>query len=100
MTGKGGERRIIRLGRWRWVLLGYCAVRVRALGVHADVVLMQAAFAKAWGRGFSLDNLTLHNFHYMLFEQTQAQHAIINTFVYSGITRSPPSRSRSPSPTW
>ena len=26
------------------------------------------------------------NFHYILFEQTQAQNAIINTFVYSGIT--------------
>src|SRR5678816_685622 len=40
----------------------------------------------AWGRGFSLENLTLNNFHYILFEQTQAQNAIINTFVYSGIT--------------
>jgi iron(III) transport system permease protein len=47
-------------------------------------VLLQAAFAKAWGRGFSLDNLTFGNFHYLLFEQTQAQSAIINTFVYAG----------------
>jgi iron(III) transport system permease protein len=49
-------------------------------------VLLQAAFAKAWGRGFSLENLTLRNFHYLLFEQSQAQQAIINTFVYSGAT--------------
>src|SRR5262249_6367729 len=46
----------------------------------------QASFAKAWGRGLVLDNLTLNNFHYLLFEQTQAQQAIINTFVYSGAT--------------
>src|SRR5919204_633881 len=48
------------------------------------LVLVQAAFARAWGRGFSLENLTLQNFRYILFQQTQAQNAIINTFVYSG----------------
>src|SRR5260370_10125133 len=24
LTGKGGERRLVRLGPWRWALLGYC----------------------------------------------------------------------------
>src|SRR5205085_9564325 len=43
-------------------------------------------FAKACGRGFSLDNLTLYNFEYVLFEQTQAQQAILNTFLYAGAT--------------
>jgi iron(III) transport system permease protein len=86
VSGKGGERRTIRLGPWRWVMLGY-ALFVSALAVFLPmIVLTQAAFAKAWGRGFSLENLSLQNFHYILFEQTQAQNAIINTFVYSGIT--------------
>src|SRR5262249_26239271 len=86
VTGKGGERRIIRLGPWRWAMFGY-ALFVCALSVILPMaVLLQAAFAKAWGRGLSLDNLTLHNFHYLLFEQTQAQQAIVNTFVYSGAT--------------
>ena len=86
VTGKGGERRMIALGGWRWVLLGY-ALFVCALSVLLPmIVLLQAAFARAWGRGFSLDNLTLGNFHYLLFEQTQAQSAIINTFVYAGAT--------------
>src|SRR5436309_11600085 len=86
VSGKGGERRITRLGPWRFVMLGY-ALFVCALAVFLPMlVLTQAAFAKAWGRGFSLANLTLQNFHYLLFEQTQAQQAIVNTFVYSGIT--------------
>jgi iron(III) transport system permease protein len=86
VTGKGGERRMIRLGPWRFVMFGY-ALFVCALSVLLPMaVLLQAAFAKAWGRGLSLDNLTLKNFHYLLFEQTQAQNAIINTFVYSGAT--------------
>jgi iron(III) transport system permease protein len=86
VTGKGGERRMIRLGPWRFAMLGYCLF-VSALSVFLPLlVLMQAAFAKAWGRGFSFDNLTLRNFHFVLVEQSQTQKAIINTFVYSGAT--------------
>jgi iron(III) transport system permease protein len=84
VSGKGGERRMIRLGGWRWAMLGY-ALAVCTLSVLLPMlVLLQAAFAKAWGRGFALDNLTLANFRYILFEQTQAQHAILNTFLYAG----------------
>src|SRR5262245_34797176 len=86
VTGKGGERRMIALGAWRWIMFGY-ALLVCALSVFLPmVVLLQAAFAKAWGRGFSVDNLTLHNFYYLLFEQTQAKQTILNTFAYSAVT--------------
>jgi iron(III) transport system permease protein len=86
VTGKGGERRMIALGPWRWVMLGY-ALFVCALSVFLPMlVLLQAAFAKAWGRGFSIDNLTFHNFYYLLVEQTQAKQTILNTFVYSAVT--------------
>jgi iron(III) transport system permease protein len=86
VTGKGGERRMIALGPWRWVMLGY-ALLIGALSVFLPMlVLFQAAFAKAWGRGFSLDNLTLQNFHYLLFEQTQAKQTILNTFLYAAAT--------------
>jgi iron(III) transport system permease protein len=86
VTGKGGERRMLRLGPWRWVMLGYSMFVCLLAVILPMSVLLQAAFAKAWGRGFSLDNLTLRNFHYLFFEQTQAQQAIINTFVYSAAT--------------
>jgi len=86
VTGKGGERRIIRLRAWRWVMFGY-ALFICALSVLLPtLVLMQAAFAKAWGRGFSLDNLTLANFRYLLFEHSQAQNVVLNTFLYAGAT--------------
>ncbi len=86
VTGKGGERRMIRLGPWRWVMFGY-ALFICSLSVLLPMaVLIQAAFAKAWGRGLAPGNLTLNNFHYLLFEQTQAQQAIVNTFLYSGVT--------------
>ena len=79
VAGKGGERRIVRLGIWRWIMLAY-ALFVAALAVVMPfIVLVQAAFAKAWGRGFSLDNLTFGNFHFILFEHQGARSAIVNS---------------------
>ncbi len=85
-TGKGGERRLVNLGPWRWVLLGWC-VFVCLLSVAAPMLaLIQASFAKAWGRGFSFDNLTLQNYTYLLFQHDAAWTAIINTFLFSGLS--------------
>jgi iron(III) transport system permease protein len=86
LTGKGGERRILALGPWRWVLLGY-SIFVLSLSVLLPyAVLAQAAFTRAWGRGFSLDNLTLGNFQYILFEHQMAQQSVINSFTYAAAT--------------
>jgi iron(III) transport system permease protein len=85
ITGKGGERRPIRLGRWRWLPLGY-ALLVGALSIYLPVATIgQAAFARAWGRGFSLQNLTLRNFQYLLFEYPITQQSVVHTLVYSGL---------------
>lgn len=86
LTGKGGERRPILLGRWRWVMFGY-AMFVAALAVFLPYIfLIQSAFAKAWGRGFLLDNITIANFRFILFEHATAAQSVINSFVYAGIS--------------
>jgi iron(III) transport system permease protein len=77
---------MIRLGPWRWAMLGYSLFVCSLAVLLPMLVLLQAAFSKAWGRGPSLENFTLGNFRYLLFEQTQAQKVIVNTFVYAGIT--------------
>ena len=84
MTGKGGERRPVRLGKWRWVMLGYCLFVTSLSFFLPMVVVLQAAFAKAWGRGFSLDNLTLNNVRFVLVDQPLTQAATWHTFVYGG----------------
>jgi iron(III) transport system permease protein len=86
LTGKGGERRLADLGGLRWVLFGYSAFILSLSIVLPYLVLLQAAFAKAWARGFGWDNLTLANFHFLLFEHSTAKQAILNTFVYSSAT--------------
>lgn len=83
-TGKGGERRPVNLGPWKWVMFGWCAF-IGGLAVLLPLfVLAQASFAKAWGRGLSMDNLTFRNYYYLLFENSSAQKAIVNTFMYAG----------------
>src|SRR5262245_8588761 len=83
LTGKGGERRLIRLGGWRWVMLGYCLF-VASLSFFLPMLfVLQAAFARAWGRGFSLDNLTLRNVRFVLIDQPATRTATFNTFVYA-----------------
>ena len=84
LTGKGGERRPIQLGGWRWPMLGYCLAVCTLSFFMPMVVICQAALAKAWGRGFSLDNLTLDNLYFTLFENTLTRNATVNTFVYAG----------------
>jgi iron(III) transport system permease protein len=82
-TGKGGERRMIALGPWRWVMFGWCALVGLLAVVLPLLVLLQASFAKAWGRGFSLDNLTFRNYRLLLFEHDMALAAVWNTIWFS-----------------
>jgi len=83
MTGKGGERRLIALGPWRWMMLGYTFLLLSLAVLLPYAVLAQAALSKAWGRGFSVDNLTLGNFRYLLFQHETAAQSVINSFTYA-----------------
>lgn len=88
MTGKGGERRPVDLGRWRWPAFALCML-VGTMSVFLPlIVLLQAAFAKAWSRGFSFSNLTLKNFDYLLFKNSSAIGSIWNTFWFSAVAAS------------
>jgi iron(III) transport system permease protein len=84
LTGKGGERRPIPLGGWKWPLLGYCLGVCMLSFFMPMVVICQAALAKAWGRGFTLDNLTLNNLYFTVFENNLTRDATAHTFLYAG----------------
>jgi iron(III) transport system permease protein len=82
--GKGGERRVVKLGIWRWPMFLY-ALLVMGLSVLMPlVVLFQASLSKSWGRGFTAQNFTLSNFKFVLFEHAGAQKAIVNSVLYGG----------------
>ncbi|MFI4927043.1 MAG: ABC transporter permease [Burkholderiales bacterium] len=83
LTGKGGERRAIALGPWKWLALGYCLFVTTLSFFMPMVVVCQAAFAKAWGRGFAWDNLTLDNVRAIVFENALTRTATWHTFLYA-----------------
>lgn len=85
-SGKGGERRIIRLGRWRWVMFAYAAFVLSLSVVLPYLALAQAGFAKAWGRGIALDNFTFENFRYLIFDHAMARGAVFNSFTFAAAT--------------
>jgi iron(III) transport system permease protein len=88
LTGKGGERRVIPLGPWRWVLFGYAMLILTLSVLLPYLVLGQAALSRAWGRGFSLSNLTLDNFSYLLFHHETAGRSVVNSFTYAAAAAS------------
>ncbi|MEZ5738255.1 MAG: iron ABC transporter permease [Burkholderiaceae bacterium] len=84
LTGKGGERRMVALGPWRWPMLGFCVAVCTLSFLMPMIVILQAAFSKAWGRGFSYENFTLDNMYFTLFENSLTRNATMNTFMYAG----------------
>jgi iron(III) transport system permease protein len=86
VSGKGGERRPIELGAWRWVGLGFCLLVALLAVIGPLAVLLQAAFSKSWSVGLSPANFTLQNFRYVLVEHQSAALAVWNTLLYAVIT--------------
>jgi iron(III) transport system permease protein len=76
----------MRLGRWRWAALGACWAVLTCSIVLPYVALLRAALAKAWGLGWSLDNVTLQNFRFVLFEYDPTRSAIVNTLLIGVVT--------------
>jgi iron(III) transport system permease protein len=72
------------LGPWKWLVLAYCLFVVTLSFFMPLVVICQAAFAKAWGRGFSLDNLTFDNIYRTVFDNDLTRVATWHTFLYAG----------------
>jgi iron(III) transport system permease protein len=77
--GKGGQRRIIPLGPWRYPALGACLL-VMACAIFLPYgILAKAAFSRAWAQPLTWGNVTLGNFTFTFFEYSATQAAIVNT---------------------
>jgi len=86
VTGKGGERRPISLGAFRWPVFAY-ALLVCAVAVFLPwYILLQTAFSKAWGAGLSWANLTVANFVTILAEMDLAREAMIRSLNYGALS--------------
>ncbi|HEX9443397.1 MAG TPA: iron ABC transporter permease [Candidatus Binatia bacterium] len=78
--GKGGEKRLLRLGPLR-VPVFLLALGILSLSVFLPyAILLKAALSKAWAMPLTWDNFTWGNFSFTFFEYNDTQAAIWNTF--------------------
>ncbi len=83
--GKGGQRRVIRLGRWRYPALGACLVVLAAAVFLPYGILLKAAFSRAWAQPLTAENFTLENWSFTFLYST-TQSAIVNTIELGVLT--------------
>ncbi|HKC07274.1 MAG TPA: iron ABC transporter permease [Methylomirabilota bacterium] len=83
--GKGGQRRIIRLGRWRLPALAGCLAVLAGAVFLPYGILLKAAFARAWAQPLTPANFTLENWSFT-FLHSATQSAIVNTLELGVLT--------------
>ena len=77
--GKGGQRRKIPLGYWRYpALLGCLAVMTCSIFLPYSI-LAKAALSRAWAQPMTWENFTLANFRFTFLEYGSTRLAIVNT---------------------
>jgi iron(III) transport system permease protein len=84
--GKGGQRRRIALGAWRYpALLGCMAVMACAVFLPY-AILARTAFSRAWAQPLTWDNFTLRNWTFTFLEYSSTRDAIVNTLELGIVT--------------
>jgi iron(III) transport system permease protein len=86
--GKGGQRRRIPLGPWRYPALAAVFVLMACAIFLPYAVLAKAAFSRAWAQPLTRDNFTLGNVSFTFFEYSATQAAIVNTLELGLMTAS------------
>ena len=78
--GKGGQKRLLRLGMLRYPIL-LLVLLILSLSVFLPYgILLKAALSKAWALPLTWENFTLGNFAFTFFEYSDTRSAILNTF--------------------
>jgi len=83
--GKGGQRRLQRLGPYRWLLFGFCVIPLTCSIVLPYFALVAASLMKTQGYGLAWSNLTLENYR-LVFENDAVWPATWNTLVLATMT--------------
>jgi iron(III) transport system permease protein len=83
LTGKGGSKRLIEIGLWKWVFLLF-GLLVSTLSLFLPFyMLLRTSISKAWGQPFTLSNMTIQWYDEVLFRLPFTKLAIFNTLLYS-----------------
>ena len=78
---KNSEPRIVRLGGWRWVMLGLAMLVLTCPVFLPYFALLNASFSKVASHLVWFNNFTLQNLHFVFYELSATQLALRNTFI-------------------
>ncbi|UHD44980.1 iron ABC transporter permease [Aureimonas altamirensis] len=86
LGGKSGTPRITKLGKWKWLAVTF-ALSVLSLTIFLPyAAIVKTAFTNTVGDAFTLENLTLRHWNFVLFEFSATQLALRNTFFLGVVT--------------
>ena len=80
LAGKGSRPQLMRLGRLRYVLLGFAGVIFVVAIAAPYLTLIAVSFSKSWGLDF-WKGLTLDNYRFILFDYDVTGRAIYNSLL-------------------
>jgi iron(III) transport system permease protein len=80
LGGKGSRPQLMRLGPFRWVLLGLVLLIFVVSIIAPYATLTAVSFSKSWGLDF-WKGLTLANYKFILFDYNVTQRAITNSLM-------------------
>ncbi|MGH7419427.1 MAG: ABC transporter permease, partial [Candidatus Rokuibacteriota bacterium] len=83
--GKGGQRRVVPLGPWRYPALAACLAVLGCAVFLPYSILLKAAFSRAWAQPLTRENFTLENWSFT-FLHGATQSAIVNTLELGVLT--------------
>jgi iron(III) transport system permease protein len=85
VTGKGGVKRPMPLGIWRWPAFAVALIPSLLAIVLPYVALLSVSLSKTWGLGpLAPGNFTLHWYSWALIEDPTARSAIEHSLEYGG----------------
>jgi iron(III) transport system permease protein len=85
LTGKGGRKRLLDLGPWKWVFLLGCFL-VSSLSLFLPFyMLLRTSLSKAWGKPFVPGNISLQWYEDVLLKLPLTKLSIFNTLFYSSV---------------
>ncbi|TAM86937.1 iron ABC transporter permease, partial [bacterium] len=82
VTGKGGQRRLYKLGGGRWPVLGLALIPSLLAIALPYAALFAVSISRAWGKGPVPGNLTLHWYRWALIDNLESKTAITHSLTY------------------
>ena len=84
VTGKGGVRRRMRLGAWRWPLAVLAFTPPTLAVVLPYLALLLVSLSRAWGRSpFAPGNLGFYWYQWAIFDNSTTRIAVSHSLAYS-----------------